>query len=206
MANCGNCGSNKQICSCYFAGDGSTTTVVGNGLLTSPVAFNKIEGPTPRPVADIARSNSSGSLNIPASTFTLIPFDLNQMVRSGVNFGDASMVAVPNRITFTTAGKYFIGGYLLMQELTAVAANSNVHVFLSQGIPAGANVYVAESQLRAAQNPNGVVQALSPFSFVSVTAGQYMEMYVFSSIVDIVPSGATAGEGTAAMYAIWMDE
>lgn len=206
MANCGNCGSNKQMCTCYFAGDGVTTTVSGSGSITNPVSFSKIEGPNPRPLADIARSSTSSSLTIPITTQTLVTFDKNQMIRSGVNFGDPAMVTVANRITFTTAGKYFIGGLLTLQYLTAVAGDISVSVSLSQGVPAGANVYAVESQKRAAHNPNTVHQALAPFSFVSVTAGQYMEMYVFSQIADLVPAGATIGDGTAYMYAIWMDE
>ena len=206
MANCGSCGSNKQLCTCYFAGDGSTTTVSGNGSITNPVSFSKSEGPNPRPLADIARSSTSSSLTVPISTQTLVTFDLNQLVRSGINFGDPAMVATANRITFATAGKYFVGGFLTLQDLTVVAGDISCAVYLSQGVPAGANVYAVESQKRAAHNPNGVNQALAPFSFVSVTAGQYMEMYVFSQIADLVPSGATNGEGTAYMYAIWMDE
>lgn len=206
MANCGSCGSNKQICTCHFAGDGSTTTVSGSGTITNPVSFSKVEGPNPRPVADLARSISSSSLTVPISTQTLVPFDLNQMIRSGINFGDPAMVTVANRITFTTAGKYFVGGMLLLQALTTVVGDNSCWVYLSQGTPAGANVYAVESQKRVADNPNTVRQALAPFSFVSVTAGQYMEMYVFSSIADLVPAGATEGAGTASMYAIWMDE
>lgn len=206
MANCGNCGSNKQICSCHFAGDGVTTTVSGSGSVVNPVSFSKFEGPNPRPLADIARSFSSSSLTIPITTQTQVTFDLNQMIRGGINFGDPAMVVTPNRITFATAGKYFIGGMLKLQNLTAVAGDISVSVSLSQGIPAGANVYAVESAKRSAHNPNGSRQALCPFSFVSVTAGSYMEMYVFSQIADLVPSGATEGEGTAYMYAIWMDE
>lgn len=206
MSNCGNCGSNQQMCTCHFAGDGVTTTVVGSGSLLNPIGINKIEGPNPRPMADIARSITSPSLTIPITTQTLVTFDLNQMIRDGVNFGDPAMVATANRITFTTAGKYFVGGMLNLQRLTVVAGDISVNVSLSQGIPAGANVYAVESQKRAADNPNTVHQSLAPFTFVSVTAGQYMEMYVFSQIADLVPAGATHAQGTAYMYAIWMDE
>lgn len=201
MANCGNCGNNSQICTCHFAGDGVTTIVSGSGALTNPVSYSKIEGPNPRPMADIARSNSSGSLAVPASTQTLVTFDKNQMIQSGINFGDPSMVTVANRITFTTAGKYFVGGMLKFQPLTSVVGNNVVRVFLSEGVAVGTNIWAAESQLRTADNPNTVDQILAPFSFVSVTAGQYMEMYAFSTISDSIPALATAY-----MYAIWMDE
>lgn len=202
MANCGGCSSNQNVCSCVFAPDGSTTTVVGNGSLADPIGFNKIEGPTPRPLADVARSGAATALTIPINIQTLVTMNLNQLLRDGVNMGDPTMVdATLDRITFTRAGKYLVGGWVLFEDLLAVAANNRRSCFLSQGIPAAANVWASESQLIIADNPNRADNALAPFSLVQVTVGQYMEMWVFSTIADNIEAGANAY-----MYAIWMDD
>lgn len=205
MANCGNCGSNRQICSCVFVEDGSTTEVIGNGSIVSPISFNKSEGPTPRPLAQVTRIGTDPAVTVPISTQTVIPFTRDNLNRgNGINLTGTGMVDLagfPTRITCAVAGKYLLGGFLRMDDNTAVGANNRVDLYLSQGIPAGANVWASENQLRIAQNPNQAENWLSVVTLVAWTVGNYMEMYTFSTMADATFSGASAH-----MWAIWMDE
>lgn len=204
MAVCGSCGSNKTLCTCRFEGDGSTTTAIGNGSIADPIGFNKIEGPTPRPLAQVARLTAGPGIVVPINTQTIITFTRDNLNRgNGINLTGTGMVSTPptTRITCAVAGKYIIGGFLRMAGLLTVAANNRVDMYLSEGIPAGANVWVSESQLRIAQNPNTADNWLSVQSLVQWVPGNYMEMYVFSTIADNVEVGSSAH-----MWAIWMDE
>lgn len=204
MAVCGSCGSNRAICTCSFAGDGSTTTVIGNGSLVDPIGFNKLEGPTPRPLAQLARIAVNPAVVVPINTSTVIPFTRDNLNRgNGINLTGTGMVATPptNRITCAVAGKYIVGGFLRMSGLTTVAANNRVDLYLSEGIPGVSNIWASEGQLRIAQNPNTADNWLSVQSLVQWVPGNYMEMYVFSTIADNTNAGSSAH-----MWAIWMDE
>lgn len=206
MAVCGNCNSSRTVCSCVFAPDGSTTTVVGNGSVMNPIGFNKAGGPTPRPLANVARFRSDAAVTVPINTQTVIPFTLNQLIKGGVSLdsGMVNLTTSPTRITCVVPGKYLVGGYLLMNPLTAVAANNRVDVYLSEGVPAGANVWASESQLRIAQASVEADNVLGPVALVQWAAGNYMEMYVFSTIADATENPPAGG--AIYMYAIWMDD
>lgn len=201
MAVCGSCSSNTRVCTCEFT-NSSNTVVIGNGSVMNPIGFDKTEGPTPRPLAQIARIGIDGAVTLPINTATLIPFTRDNLARgNGVSLTGTGMVTSLTRITCAVAGKYLVGGLLRTDDLLAVAANVRIDCYLSEGVPAGANVWASESQLRIAQNPNQPENWLSPVSFVQWTVGNYMEMYAFSTMADATFTGASAH-----MWAIWMDE
>lgn len=196
MANCGGCSSNRTVCSCVIETDGATTTVIGNGGFSTPFAFNKLGGPTPRPLADMARSSAHAAQAIPINTQTKVLFDLNLGTRLGISVDSGMVDLAQDRITFNVAGKFIVGGWLVFDDIVA-ADNNRRDVRLSQGVPAGANVWTANSANQGTNNQQWIdTQAL-----VTVTVGAYMEMWVFSTIADNIEPGATAQ-----MYAIWVDE
>ena len=203
MATCGSCNSNRTVCACVFA-DSDNTQIVGNGSLMNPYGFDKTEGPTPRPLADIARHQDAASLTIPINTFTQVTFTLNQLIRDGVSLDTGMVNGSMTRITCNQAGKYLVGGFLLPNDLTTVVGNNRFDVYLSEGSPTASNVWASISTLRTAQNPNATDDTLCPQSFVQWSIGNYMEMWLFSTIADSLDGGPNGAN--AQMYAIWMDE
>lgn len=205
MATCGGCGSNRAICSCVFA-DSETTLVIGNGSLMNPIGFDKVEGPTPRPLADIARDQDATSVTIPINTFTRVPFTLDQTIRDGVRVGSGMNGTTPpiTRITCSVAGKYVVGGFVVPNDLTSVVGNNRFDVYLSEGDPTIGTVWTSLSTLRTAVAAVGSEDTLSPQALVQWTVGNFMEMWVFSTIADSLDGGPVGAN--AQMYAIWMDD
>lgn len=202
MANCGNCGSSLQLCNCVFAPDaGLTTAVIGNGSLTAPFTFNKVEGPTPRPLGEIGRVVGNAAITVPISTQTKITFTQDLTTRTSFGLSvNSGMVDLPNsRLVCQRAGKYLVGGCLQFNDVTA--ADNNIRSCrLSMGVPAGANVWAAD----AIQITTGVFSIdgwIAPQQLVLMAVNDYIEMWAFSSIAD-----TTAGGDDAIMYAIWMDD
>lgn len=201
MANCGNCGSNVQLCNCVFNNDASTTFVIGNGSLTAPIAFNKTEGPTPRPLGDMGRVDGNPAITVPINTNTLITFtdDLTNRVTFVVSVSSGMVDLVNSRLVCQRAGKYLVGGTVVFAA-AAVAGNNIRTCRLSMGVPAGANIWAADANQATAISA-AADGYLSPQALVQMAVNDYIEMWVFSSYATTTVTGPSA-----IMYAIWMDD
>lgn len=200
MAVCGSCNSGARICSCVFETDGSTSLVIGNGSVASPIAFNKSAGPTPRPIMDIGRVVGNPAVTVPINTNTIIPLTTNLLSRDGTSVdGGWTVDLITGRATCTVAGPYIVGGMVRFTGQGVVAGDNRRDLRISEGVPAGANVYAVESQQIIGDASSTPAQSLSCCSLVNLAVGNYLEMWVFSTIADSVLAGASAH-----MYAIWM--
>lgn len=158
MSNCGGCNaSSTSGCTCFFTSN-DTAVLTGNGRSYAGFNFRPTNVPLPRPYGRLHRTGSEQV--IPAGNVTAVVFNQEFSTFEG---GMTNIAASSTRLTAPADGYYLAAGYI-------TSNNSADRLFIVKN-----NATVLEGQTGAA------VGDRSTMTFINMTAGEYLELFVATS-------------------------
>jgi hypothetical protein len=200
MSNCGQCGGGGAggICTC-FTGNSATATARGNGSISHPFNFVPNHIPNPRPCGHITRSLTVQTLT--ANIENLVIFDTDQHPFNGGMTLLGELTFPSSRLTAPVSGKYLVGGFVVLSNPGA-GNISNLSI--------GKNGTTTDFEVRkSSQDPGGGTRIMMDvMSLISLSAFDYLELYVFTTLaLDITISNTDFGATfncPASLWAQWV--
>lgn len=196
MTRCG-C-TNYPTCSCTVIGDGTTTTVYGNGFAPSGFLVSVVGYPKPRPYGYVQK------------TTTLLTSGVDTTISFPGGGGNLSQpqtmwnVATPTRLTIATAGTYLINSGTIHQCNSFDgwnATDSGTRRAQIKVLKNGTTVLVSRHNnfSQTAGTPTG---SFGLTTVVRLIAGDYLEMVVNMSVM--ISTLTTPSVAETFLSARWM--
>lgn len=176
--------------------EGSCVTARGNGSISHP--FNFVPGhiPNPRPCGQITRVGVVQT--ILAATDTAIIFNTDGHPFNG---NMTNLVGAPTRLTAPVAGKYLVGGFVVISNPGTY--NISVMRLRKNGLVLG-DLITKSNQ----DSFGGTRIMLDSMTLINLVAGDYIELFIFSSLSVDITFNNTDFDSTydcpAYLWAQWM--